>query len=72
MPKKVSVTKETNTGKNIAFIDNYTKEKMTKSEFLKAIDSNKNNYQDFYHTRTVNGERIPCSNPDSSTNNNLG
>ncbi len=51
--KRISVTKETVTGKNIKFHDNYTNNSMTKSEFTKAIENNKNNYQDKYHIRII-------------------
>ena len=72
MPKKVSVRKEDENGRNILFKDNYTKEIMTDEEFVEKIRNNVNNYQDKYHVRVINGVETPCSNPDNSSNNNLG
>ena len=69
MPKRISVIKETNTGKNLQFKDNYTGQIMNKEIFVELIKEGK--YEN-YHIRKVNGEEIPASNPDSSKNNNLG
>ena len=70
--KRVKVTQETATGRNQKFKDNYTKQEMTIEEFVEAIKNNDNNYQDKFHIRNINGVETPCSNPDGSTNNNLG
>lgn len=67
--KRVSVTKESPSGRNIAFRDNKTGQKMTRNQFVQQI--NKGNYQN-YHIRTINGVKTPASNPDRSTRNNLG
>ena len=59
MPKKVSVTQESNSGRNQRFRDNYTKTEMTRPEFVRQIE--KGNY-DNYHIREINGvksKRIP-------------
>ncbi|TDX49112.1 hypothetical protein [Orenia marismortui] len=69
--KRVSVTKETSTGRNIGFKDNYTKKKYSQDKFVKAIEQNKDGLGDKYHVRKINGVKTPCSNPDSSTDNNL-
>lgn len=72
MPKKVSVIEQDKNGRNTLFKDNYTKEIMTDKTFAEKIKNNDNNYQDKYHIRVINGVETPCSNPDDSSNNNLG
>ncbi len=69
MPKRISVTGETDTGRNTNFRDNYSGQNMTRNQFVNEI--NAGNYEN-YHVRNINGVPTPCSNPDSSTNNNLG
>ena len=69
MAKRVKVTKETSTGRNKKFHDNYTGKDMTQKQFVKEIE--KGNY-DKYHVRVVHGEKTPVSNPDRTTDNNLG
>ena len=69
MPKRVSVTQESPTGRNQNFHDNYTGNDMTSKQFVNQI--NRGNY-DNYHVRIINGVPTPVSNPDSSKNNNLG
>lgn len=66
--KRVSVTKESPTGRNQKFRDNYTKQEMSRAEFVKEIQKGK---YDNYHVRTINGVKTPASNPDANTNNNL-
>lgn len=69
MPRKrVVVTKESSTGRNQKFKDNYTGKEMTRAQFVKEIQSD--NYSN-YHVRKINGVNIPVSNPDGSKNNNL-
>ncbi|PRN00064.1 hypothetical protein [Aliarcobacter cryaerophilus] len=67
--QRVSVTKESNTGRNLGFHDNYKGSDMTRSEFVREI--NNGNYEN-YHVRSINGIPTPVSNPDSKRNNNLG
>lgn len=67
--KRITVTSESNTGRNQKFRDNYSGANMTRSQFVKKIENG--NY-DNYHTRVINGVKTPVSNPDSATNNNLG
>lgn len=67
--KRVSVTHESDTGRNKGFKDNYNGASMTRGQFVKQIESG--NYSN-YHVRNVNGMKTPVSNPDSKTNNNLG
>ena len=69
MPKRVNVTRETSTGRNTYFHDNYTDTDMTRAQFVRQI--NNGNYEN-YHVRNINGVPTPVSNPDSSRNNNLG
>ena len=70
MKKSVVVTKETESGRNIGFIDKTTGNNMTLNQFVQQIK--KGNYEDAYHIRVINGKDTPCSNPDKSENNNLG
>ncbi len=67
--QRVSVTKESNTGRNLGFHDNYSGTDMTRSQFVREI--NNGNYEN-YHIRNINGIQTPVSNPDSKRNNNLG
>ncbi len=69
MAKRVSVTRESSTGRNTNFHDNYTGADMTRAQFVRQI--NNGTYEN-YHVRNINGVSTPVSNPDSSRNNNLG
>ncbi len=69
MAKRIKVISESESGKNIMFYDNYTHKTMTRNQFVNEI---KNGNYENYHIRNINGIDTPCSNPDSSTNNNLG
>jgi hypothetical protein len=66
--KRVKTIKESNTGRNEVFQDNYNGKVMTRAEFVKEINSGS---YDNYHVRNVNGVKTPVSNPDKTTNNNL-
>ena len=66
--KRVKVTKENNSGRNLKFHDNYSGEDMTRAQFVKKIETNE--YED-YHVRNINNVKTPVSNPDSTKNNNL-
>ena len=68
MAKTVRTIRETDTGRNIKFIDIKTKETMTRSQFVKEIENG--NYQS-YHIRDINDIKTPVSNPDKKTSNNL-
>lgn len=68
MGKRVTVTRENDTGRNETFHDNVTGRDMTRAEFVRQIESG--NYPN-YHVREINNVRTPVSNPDSSENNNL-
>ena len=67
--QRVSVIRESNTGRNERFHDNYKGTDMTRGQFVREI--NNGNYEN-YHVRNVNGIPTPVSNPDSTRNNNLG
>jgi hypothetical protein len=69
LPKKVDVIEESATGRNVRFRDNITGRVMSRKGFSKAIEAG--NYPD-YHIRVINGVRTPVSNPDSTTDDNLG
>lgn len=69
MGKRISVTSETNTGRNNTFRDNVTGVTMTRAQFVRQIE---NNVYDNYHVRVINGIKTPVSNPDKSSSNNLG
>ncbi|WP_299077218.1 DUF3892 domain-containing protein [uncultured Paraglaciecola sp.] len=66
--KRISVTSESNTGRNQKFHDNYNGNDMTRAQFVKEIEQG--NY-DNYHVRNINGVKTPVSNPDGSDKNNL-
>lgn len=66
--KRVTVTNESETGRNQTFHDNYKGNDMTRSQFVKKIEQGE--YQN-YHVRTINGVKTPVSNPDGSSGNNL-
>jgi hypothetical protein len=68
MPKRITVTQESDTGRNERFRDNTTGREMKRPEFVRQID---NGSYPNYHVRKINGVRTPVSNPDDSENNNL-
>ena len=67
--KRVSVIRQSKTGRNVSFRDNYSKKNMTRSQFVSQIKSG--NYPNF-PVRNINGVPTPVSNPDGSKHNNLG
>lgn len=70
MPKqRVTVTRESDTGRNLGFHDNKTGADMTRAVFVKQIEQG--NY-DGYHVRKVNGVKTPASNPNGRESDNLG
>ncbi len=66
---RVSVNRESETGRNLTFHDNKTGRNMNRGQFVKSIE--RGNYPDYY-VRNINGLDTPCSKPDKSKNNNLG
>lgn len=69
MPKRVKVTKESETGRNQNFHDNFKNKNMTRHQFVNEIKDG--NYEN-YHIRKINGVETPVSNPDRKRKNNLG
>lgn len=69
MTKRITVTRESSSGRNERFHDNHTGANMTRNQFVNQI--NKGYYSD-YHVRNINGVPTPASNPDRSSKNNLG
>lgn len=67
--KRVDVIKESESGRNQRFRDNQTSAKMTRAEFVRAIEQDK---YPKYHVRKINNIKTPVSNPDKTTDNNLG
>jgi hypothetical protein len=67
--KRVTVTTETDTGRNTRFHDNVTGADMSRAQFVREIE--RGAYEN-YHVREINGVKTPCSDPDKSKNNNLG
>jgi len=68
MPKRIKVTRESDSGRNLNFHDNFTGDNMTRAQFVKEIKLG--NYEN-YHIRNINCIDTPVSNPDATRNNNL-
>lgn len=68
MNKRITVTQESESGRNQQFKDNLKNNTMSRAEFVKKIEQG--NYPK-YHVRVINGVKTPVSNPDNSENNNL-
>lgn len=68
MAKTVTVTSESDSGRNQKFHDNKSGKDMSRAEFVKEIKEG--NFPD-YHVRKVNGLQTPVSNPDGREGNNL-
>lgn len=66
--KRITVTKESDSGRNLEFKDNKTGVLMSREEFVEKIE--KGEYPD-YHIRDINGIKTPISDPDSKECNNL-
>ena len=67
--KRVTVTRESPTGRNLDFRDNRTGRDMSRAGFVREIE--RGNYS-HYHVRRVHGVKTPVSDPDGSEHNNLG
>lgn len=69
MSKRLSVVKESPTGRNLVFRDNYARHmelgRIVVDKILRGGYSE-------YHLRMINGELTVVSNPDKSLANNLG
>lgn len=68
MAKRVTVTSESESGRNLMFHDNRTGKNMSRTQFVKAIEQD---YYNDYHVRKINGVKTPVSNPDGRERNNL-
>lgn len=66
--KRVTVTQESDSGRNERFHDNATGQNMTRNQFVQKIK--KGEYPN-YHIRNINNVPTPVSNPDGSEGNNL-
>ncbi len=66
--KRVTVTQESDTGRNQRFHDNRTGADMTRAQFVREIEQG--NFPN-YHVRRVNDVKTPVSNPDETEGNNL-
>lgn len=66
--KRVTVTQESDSGRNQQFHDNYSGSDMSRSQFVNEIKQG--NYSN-YHVRNINDVDTPVSNPDNTRNNNL-
>ena len=69
IPKRITVTKETKTCRNVKFHDNFKNKDLTTKQFVREIK--KGNYNG-YAIRNDKGVETPVSKPDKSKNNNLG
>ncbi len=66
--KRITVTQESESGRNQRFHDNFTGDDMTRGQFVRQIEQG--NYSN-YHVRRINGVKTPVSNPDGKKGNNL-
>lgn len=67
--RHVTVTRESDTGRNESFRDTTTNRYMSRDKFVKAI---KHGSYEGYHIRVIGGIETPVSNPDGKVENNLG
>ena len=67
--KRIKVTQEGDTGRNLRFHDNRTGEDMTRLQFVRKIEKGK---YPKYHVREINGVKTPVSNPNNTEDDNLG
>jgi len=67
--QRVTVTQESDSGRNQRFHDNKTGADMTRAAFVKQIEQG--NYGG-YHVREINGVKTPASNPNGRDSDNLG
>lgn len=66
---RVTVTAESESGRNEKFHDNLTGRNMNAQQFVRSIELG--HYED-YHVRVINDIKTPVSNPDKNSKNNLG
>lgn len=68
MLKRISVLKQSKTGRNELFLDNYTGEVFNRDQFVKKIKAGL--YSGFV-IRVIRGKETPVSKPDYIKSNNL-
>ncbi|MBQ1180615.1 MAG: hypothetical protein IIX63_00710 [Treponema sp.] len=68
MLKRISVLKQSKTGRNELFLDNYTGEVFNRDQFVKKIKAGL--YSGFV-IRVIRGKETPVSKPDCIKSNNL-
>lgn len=66
--KRISVTRESSTGRNLNFKINSSKRNVSRAQLVKKIENGLSGY----HVRNINGVKTPVSNPDGKSGNNLG
>jgi len=66
--KRVEVIRESDSGRNLEFLDTRTHKEMSRAEFVRRIE--RGEYPG-YHVRKVHRIKTPVSNPDETTDNNL-
>ena len=66
--KRISVTRESSTGRNLNFKINSSKRNVSRAQLVKKIENGFSGY----HVRNINGVKTPVSNPDGKSGNNLG
>ncbi|CAA0121047.1 Uncharacterised protein [Halioglobus japonicus] len=67
--RRITVTEESDAGRNKKFRDNVTGEHMTRTQLVGKI---KKGLYDDYHLRKINGLDTPVSNPNGRDNDKLG
>lgn len=68
---RIKAIKETNTGKNILFMDTGNHHKMTLTQFVKKIESGNSVYSQDYYVKHDSSGKTPVSKPNKSTKDNL-
>lgn len=68
MLKRISVLKQSKTGRNELFLDNYTGEVFNRDQFVKKI---KDGLYSGFVIRVIRGKETPVSKPDYIKSNNL-
>lgn len=66
---RVKVTRESESGRNLGFVDTSTGSRMSRAQFVSEI---KRGSYDEYYVRNINGIPTPCGKPDNNKKNNLG
>lgn len=69
MPKRITTTEQSKTGRNLKFHDNFKNKNMTDKQFIEAIKKGK---YPRYTVKKIHGKKTAVSKPDKSVNNNLG